>query len=287
MKRYIFIFLLCTIFGALQGQNPALTGAIASSGGNSSYAARSSKYQTVWNAYTTKPDVAKAMIDDDFYYSLDSLFTAESITMLYLLVPSVQYENGALINWVTPGTNNADNVSTTAWTQYEGYTGDGSADYISTNFVPSSGGVSQDDASVGIYIRNDAQANCEVYAAIGGGFYSMARIRNTSNNLVARLNAGLVDESASVTNSSGFFLNTRRASNDIEFYRNGGSIDTESDVSSGVPTGEFTILGVPGTCFTSYQFALFIVTTKVDDTQSSKLNTIIERRMDRLGKGVE
>lgn len=288
MKKILLILIACAFFAHTQGQmviraqNNAR--AIASSG----FTARSAEYDTVYQAMTTKPTAAYAVIDDDMVYSLDSAGFWDR--MDYLLIVASENEDGALINWIKPGTYDADNVSSTAWTQFEGYTGDASADYISTNFNVSSNTVNYtlDNSSVGIYIRDNQQEAQYIFIATDGTNATGLVPRNASDQKTARVNSDLLMAGSAVLDCRGTYIVSRTADDACAVYLNGTSIDSETDTSSSIPDAEMLILSTPTPTYSDHQFSIFWIMDGVADaTEAAKINTIFERRMDRLGKGVQ
>ena len=116
------------------------------------------EYQAILSAMTTDPSndikdyqntMVEALIAGGYWARMDQL-----------LITATEVNTGgeALINWINPGTYDADNVDATAWTTLEGYTGDATAGYISTNLNPGDGGsynYTLDDGTIGIYLRTD------------------------------------------------------------------------------------------------------------------------------------
>ena len=284
-KILLIIGLFLTI--SLSGQ--ILPGIVASQGG-AGFVARSAEYDTVYKAMTTKPTAQYAVIDDDMVYSLDSAGFWDR--MDYLLIVASENEDGALINWIKPGTYDADNVSSTAWTKFEGYTGDGANDYISTNFNLSSNtsNYTLDDASVGIYIRTNLQETTPTVFKASDGTNSVGLSpRTTTDQYSAKINASLNMGGIAVLDSRALWVLTRTASNACSMYRTTTKLETETDVSTSIPDTEIYVLyniTAPG-YYSAHQFSIFFIMDGVSDDDVTNLNTIFERRMDRLGKGVQ
>jgi hypothetical protein len=205
--------------------------------------------------------------------------------MKYLLVfaTEINDDDEALINWIDPGTHNADDPTTTLWTQYEGYTGDGVEDYISTNYTSTA---TQNDASAGVYIRNNFAGDGYVFG--DGDPIFCLRPRNSGNGLIARVNSSNDHDIVNVTTSVGFWIISRTGANAHEVYFNGASLEEEADASTGVPSAEFHIFHRNGgASYTTHQVSIFWVMDSADDTDASALNTIFETYMDAIGKGVQ
>ena len=74
----------------------------------------------------------------------------------------------------------------------------------------------------------------------------------------------------------------------MEIYLNGTGVDTETDATTGLEDTEFYILTANGQgAFTTFQYAIFGVASKIVDGQAIGLNGIFETYMDAIGKGVQ
>ena len=84
------------------------------------------EYDPIYAAFTTKPSSTIAAYQEALVYSLDTLDFAggasvwDRMDVFYVFANNI--EANALINWVNPGTFDADNVSSTSFTAYEGFT---------------------------------------------------------------------------------------------------------------------------------------------------------------------
>jgi hypothetical protein len=283
MKRLLLIFFACAVFAQVEGQSIIRANPFARAQNTSSYEA---EYQAVLNAMTTDPsdankgyqnDMVKSLVDGGYWARMD---------VLYIFATEVNTASEALINWVNPGTNNATALVTPTWTTLEGYTGDDATDGVTTNYNPSSEAVniSENDVAFGIYVRNDLQdASTELVEAYSEtNRYWSARPRNTDNTAAFRVNTNLATAIASQTNSQGLYIATRRASNEQEFYRNGGSLATHTQNSLGLPNANVYLIR-----YTLYQAAIFFVMDAVSDAEATALNTIFETYMDAIGTGVQ
>ena len=87
---------------------------------------------------------------------------------------------------------------------------------------------------------------------------------------------------APATDGLGTTIATRRASNEQEIYRDGVSIDTETDASTGVP--DVNLYAWRGVMQGSI---VFVIETHITDSQAESINTACENYMDYIGKGVQ
>jgi hypothetical protein len=254
------------------------------------------KYTTLLAAYTTVPHDTIKTKQNALIYSLDSAGYWDRMDVLYVFANDDGTD--ALINWINPGTFNADNVHSTAFTAWQGFTGDGSNDYISTNYIPSSDGTNyiQNSGSVGIYIRSNIAEGYNVFGAHETAptaidtylnpydetpGWHLSRLNDASNTSGAQINANT---------SMGLWILSRNASNSVKIYWKNSQEDSETDASTGVNTIEFWILGANPAynSYSSHEVSIFFIMNGIADaTEAGKINTIIERYMDSLYKGVE
>lgn len=250
------------------------------------------EYQAVMAAMTTDPSndikdyqntMVEALIAGGYWARMDQL-----------LITATEINTGgeALINWINPGTYDADNVDATAWTTLEGYTGDATADYISTNLNPGDGGsynYTLNDGTIGIYLRTDLAEALSVCGSYDGANRISLSPRWTDNQYFIRVNQNTSDNLAGAAGATtGLHVITRTASDAVSYYRNGGLVKTETYASSAIPNMELYVLRMNGAGFWSaHQFSIYFVMDGIDSTDAAALNTIFETYMDAIGTGVE
>jgi hypothetical protein len=253
---------------------------------NITYPTFSEEYQAVFDAKVVKPSMAHAVAENTMVESLVS--AGYWARMHYGNIYATESTAGAeaLINWINPGTNDADLDGTSpTWDNLEGFTGVGSS-YISTNFNPF-GVVSQNSATAIIYIRSNVNETKNVYSSRGGGYFEFIPRDASSDFAHSMINTTSGEQIATgVTDASGLWINTRRGATEIEMYRNGTSVDTEADASGAVPNGEFFIFKT-GTTYATQQVSMFWVMDAVSDAEAAALNTIFETYMDAIGTGIQ
>jgi hypothetical protein len=285
MKKILSIFLFVLLTVSLNAQvlrtNPFYVAPIPPAG-------YCDEYQAVLAEMTTDPldavktaqnTLVEALVDGGYWARMD---------LFYVFATEVNTASEALINWINPGTFNADNVSATSWTTLEGYTGDGVADYISTNWIPNTDAINftLDDATAGVYCRaNIAAEDKSVIGNTGSGAGSTMLRPLTGTLTSARINSsGAIGKNN--TYSYGLFAITRRADNDIELYRNGASLGTDIDASDGLSSTEMCVLRW-STEYSTNQVAVVFFMDGISDEEATAINTIIETYMDAFGKGVQ
>jgi hypothetical protein len=208
-----------------------------------SYIVFCSQYQTVYNAMTNKPTNSIAIAQNTM---VKNLVTAGIWPLFDIFYCFAQYSNSAseaLINWINPGTYNCTNISDTAWESLCGFTGDGIADYLETNYTPSTNGVNYtlDSASVGVYLRVDINADQCAIGCIGSDT-SIVKINAREANSFRSLINDKTESNVTVANSTGLFVSVRTSSSNVYLYRNGSNIKTSASTSTARPNAKLAIL---------------------------------------------
>jgi hypothetical protein len=291
MKKILSLILFALLLLPLEGQGILRANAFYTAS-TVSYPDFCAEYDTVFAAMTTKPSTAIAISQNAMVDSLVQKGYWERMDQL--LIPATEVNTGgeALINWINPGTYDADNVDATAWTTLEGYTGDATADYISTNFNPGDGGsynYTLDDAAIGLYLRTDLkEGSSSVCGALDGTNRISLTPRLQDNQYLIRVNQPTAGSLAGIAGATtGLHVITRTASDAVSYYRNGGLVKTETDASSAIPNMELYVLRMNGSSFASaHQFSIYFVMDGIDSTDAAALNTIFETYMDAIGTGV-
>lgn len=261
---------------------------------NTTSGAYEPEYQDVLSAMTTDPtgdtltwqnDMVKSLIDGGYWDRMD---------LLYIFATTDNGGNEALLNWIAPtGAQNATAVDAPTWTALEGYAGDATADYINTNYDPST------DATN--FILNSATIAVYNRVEVAGNLYDMGVVSGTDqisfsseygSSTYSRINSNTSNTKSSST-SIGFFMTTRTSSTNVEVYRNGVSLGSETNINStAIPSGQDLIIlgrnfgGTPQD-FTNNQCSIALVMDGVSDADALAINTIFETYMDNLGKGIQ
>lgn len=275
MKRYLFILLLFPLIVNAQFRFPYPT---QTSGTPPSI--YTDGYQAVLDEMTTDPtgdtlgwgnDLMRSMLDSGFLAITD-----------YMLI-SKTTDNGAgeaLIDWSKPS-RSATNISATAWEKNMGFgPGDGIADYILANFhmIDSAVNYSQNSGAIGIWLNINEQATGDfVYGARAISADEAHLVARTTGDVAAGEMNGGSFTSQTTTNSDGFLMVSRTASNATDVYRNGASllISPDTDASTGVPDAEMFILNRSGAAgYSTNQFAIFIIMGGMSSSQVSGLYSI-------------
>jgi len=249
------------------------------------------EYKTVYYEMATPPGIDTADWQNDLVEGLvDGGFWAD-MDLLYIFANRVQAD--ALINWIDPGTFNADNPTSTAFVKYFGFQGNGADDYISTNYIPDTDATNAtlNSTAVGIYLLDDEAGSGTDYAFSAYESTTIRtdlRARAADDNVNAYVNSGGIGSAANTT-TKGMFIISRTASNATGIYLGQNTLDTDTDASVDTPNVEMYLFGkVSGTqYFGSNSAAIFFIMSGVTAANADDIDTIIETYMDKIGAGVQ
>ena len=287
----ILLFLPLLLYG--QGMNVMHTSnktrVVVSEGGGS----YTSQYQAVLDAMTTDPTGDTLTWQNELVDSLVNMGYWETRDIIYIPATTNNGAGEALINWKSPGTYNLTNISDAVWTKNTGFQGDGTADYLNTNFNAGDGGsynFTQNSARVSIYLMVDQQEDSRF--VFGARVLSTTEFhfipRTTSNQMSGESNGGVFSVSNSRGLSDGYWSVNRSGANLTDWYQNGTTevLWTDADASNGVPNAEMYILNRSGSGgFSTNQFGYFDMGASVSPSIESRANAVIETYMDRMGVG--
>ena len=283
MKRILSIIAALLLITAANGQFTKSGGTLLRTGSSFMAVAEEptpdfyDEYDIIYAAFATKPHDTIADLQEALVYSLDT--AGYWARMDYFSVAAHQYEDGTLINWINPVLNDATNVSSTAWTQFVGYNGDGSADYINTNWNPSTDGInfSQDDCSIGIFLMENIQEdNVYVFGAYEGTHQTYFRPYSTTGGLGGAISSNATFAAAGVTDARGLWIVTRTASNATAVYQNRTTMDTDTDASTGLPNSSMGILNrIGANGYSSNTYAIFFAMDGVNQTEADEISEIL------------
>ena len=257
-------------------------------------AAFNAEYQAVYDAMTSKPIQAIAIAQNTMVATLISAGVWAKLDAFYLFAQHTNAASEALINWLNPGTYDATAVSSPAFVALEGFTGDGSLDYINTNLNPGDGGTYKyllDDSSGGVYSRSDVQEDAYEFGARDGANrgVTMALYFTGGSFLYSYANS---DNPGNYVNSDslGMYVTSRNNSADFQVYKNSVEIIDETETSILIPNYDIYALGqnnagsllVPST----KQLSCLHLGGSLTPTEITALTNAVEAYMDSNGKGV-
>lgn len=221
--------------------------------------------------------------------SLSIASLSDVFDVMYILAGET--EESSLKNLVK-NAHHCTNVHATVWTQYEGFTGDGAADYLDTDYNPNTQGKNyvQNSASYGVYLRTNADDtgyNAGVRHAAGDS-YLLVRLGSTQKFYI-RINT-LTNQDVTATSSQGLFMGNRSGANDFQMYINKAKTD-KTQASTAVPNNKFFILcycaaaGTPSG-YISRQLSFFFVGKSLTELQQNAFYDAFQAYMTSNGKQV-
>jgi hypothetical protein len=137
----------------------------------------------------------------------------------------------ATINWKTPASFQASKVNNPTFTRNAGFAGNGTSSYINTNWTPSTNAVNYTLNSASMFVH----ANTTLSAGV------LAGARNSSGSLELYFTSGSYNINASAGGSHtadggvGLRMLQRSSSTARAIFKNGVSITTSSQASTGLP----------------------------------------------------
>jgi hypothetical protein len=251
------------------------------------------EYRAVYDAFSVKPSddtalmqnaMVKSLVDDGYWARMDVFYCA-----------AVRTNSGgdAFINWYNPGTFDITDPGSTAptFTAYQGFDGDGSSDYLSTNFNLHDNAIhiTQNSTTIAAYCRsaiNDAQM---IMGVADAAFARTSIYPRSDGNFISNINSGDLSSLSNAT-SLGLIMSVRRGANETEGYMNGASLGSDTDASTGLPDHTMYLLCLnnngSNAVYFSGEVSIWFIMNAVSDAEALAIKVIIETYMDAIGKGV-
>ena len=175
-----------------------------------------------------------------------------------------------------------------------GVTGNGTNGYGETYLQPSTA-LTQNNTHIAFYSRtNSTQASSNAEMGITDGTLNASlRIcsRNGSNQSIYSINDNTVGIATSITDSTGFWIASRTASNARKLYRNGSSINSSTNASVARSTSTIPVLGQKTATntmnhYSIKNFALSSIGESFNDTEAANYYTAVQAFQTALGRQV-
>ena len=234
------------------------------------------------NLPSTPPAWYTAIINQFFQDLIDAGISSKLDRLWIFAGPS---EGVCLVPLINPSSTPAGNSSSTTFTPYQGYTGNGVNSYINCNFNLSTQGVQYtlNSASMGIYLRVQASVSSDqcVIAAQSGSSYSFIQPRYTGNYLRSQLNSNVFPAPPSNTLTTGLISVSRANSPNTTHWRNGSLLGSISAPVTSVPNSITTILTRLGSDFSTNQASLAFIGS--GSINQANLYTCVQTLMTRIG----
>lgn len=259
---------------------------INASGGGSAF--DDSEAQTYFAALgtplsSTQEDRISALV-----LSLKSIFSTNDLTTVfdsfYLLANETQ--EAAVLNLIKR-VHDCTEINSPTWTQYQGYTFNGTNNYLNSNYNPSTSRVTFNltDAAFGYYNRTDVSV-----CSMGGETAASDRtnVLITGNAAYLRLfNSSALN--VSMPDNSGFII-LQRYQDFVNYNRNGSYIGGSVVISPIAPNVNLFIgannnNGTPDN-LSSGQYAIAFTGKHFSPSQVISLTNAVETYMDAMGTGI-
>lgn len=221
-------------------------------------------FKDAWNTFVVS---AKA---DGYYTKFIALYP----------LPGTSAGNNA-VNAKNPGTFDIT-WSGTITHDSNGFTGNGGAVHGSTGITPSTH-MTLNDTHLAVYCRTTAASSNP----------DMGCIATDRINLACRIGSNAITEHGSVfivsanSDGQGFFVTSRRSNTDLELYKNGSSMATNTSAGGGsLPNTVLAVGGSQGQGGSNHNIAFASAGSGLTDTEVSNFYTAIQAFQTALSRNV-
>lgn len=234
-----------------------------------------------WERLRAELPATTTSLHRSFYRSIiDDLWGEDIMSKLALLYfTAADSAATSLINWVRPGWYTLNPVSAPVFTAWQGYVGDGSADYLDTGVVPQHlPNIERDNAHVGAYITGNAAGTLAV--GLTSGTSLSLQPRTSGGNYSTRFMETTAANTANA-DGSGYYLMNRGSNASYVKYKNNSSVATVSNAASTLATsGTIALLNTNGAFSAAgAQISVAHLGLSLDTTRRDAMNAIVTRWM--------
>jgi len=260
------------------------------------------EYGTVYEAFTTKPDATRSTIYDTMVCALVASGHWARIDSFYFHAAHTSANSEALINWKNPGTYDATlkdalgGVAFPIFTIDQGFLGNGTANYIDYNWIPSVHGsnFTRNSASQILYIRTNVSSASGRHGIDGSADLADCAMQNRNGvNAFIQTNDNSNEAGGVSSQGAGLWINTRTAASGAgakRLYQNKVAKINGIVASTGNPTNKFFSLaanndGVPQ-AYKADQVAVAAYADGFAQADVDTVSDIINAAMTSLGTNV-
>lgn len=250
---------------------------------------------TYWGPYAGSISAARLALDNQLFTDLKAAGLFAKFDCFYIFAHEIQALSYR--NLIKRAHDCTDGVAPT-WTQDRGIQGNGTTQYVLTNYQPNTHMVnlSLNSGTLVIYSRTNLSSSTQ--CDIGGRNDDNTNLinlfsRSGTNNMVGNINANSSNGSnAAIAESLGLFGVSRTASNLTRRYRNGSQVGSDDTVSpSAITNANVSVLArnsvsAGALFFSSRQIAMAGIGGGLSAAEQLALFNIIEPYMDAIGAGV-
>jgi len=191
------------------------------------------------------------------------------------------------VNLKTPGTYNLS-FATGVTHSANGMLGNGSTGYANSNFNPNLNGATLNSHHVSFYSRTNSNGTEVEFGAAAAGNQTLLEIR-TSGTTYAAINSAPTYINFADTDSRGFYVANRTASNVLNVFRNSTKRVTGATASSGRANANYFILAwnnVTPQYYSLKQCAFASIGDGLTDTDAANFYTAVQAYQTSLGRSI-
>lgn len=292
MRRLFSVWLLVLLLLPLQGQiarHPFHVPVVTEQGG----AGYDSDLETYIDGLTT--ELSSGQLDklNTFFTDLKSDLGITNLSDVFdaMYILANETEEASLRNAVERD-HDCTNYSA-SFTSLEGFTGNGTSQYISTDFVPSTDGVNftLNSGSIGVYSRTAANPTNEgCYIGVSDGVEQSSIQPYNSGEMVYHVNDATLSYVENTTNAhAALWIATRPNSTTVTLYKNKTANTSATANSVGLPTLEFNILARKNYTreyYSTSQVSLVFIAEHITTAMRDAIVDNFEAYMDSNSKGI-
>lgn len=244
------------------------------------------EYQDVLDAMTTDPTGDTLTWQNALVDSLVNRGYWERMPWLYVMMGPEWGDDEYLINWIDPGTFDATEVGAGALVYTDSAIVTDNVNYLSTNWNPTddAGSYTLNDATIGMYCQYTSSDTDRAMGILDGNNDTYLYPYN-SDQLTWKINTNTAVAYGSEYDN-GIFLITRTASNATEGYRNGVSVGSNTEASTGLAAIDFRIFSYGTTGSVNLQVSFVFIMDGVSDAEALIITNILENYADLMGYGI-
>jgi hypothetical protein len=191
------------------------------------------------------------------------------------------------VNLKTPGTYNLS-FATGVTHSANGMLGNGSTGYANSNFNPNLNGATLNSHHVSFYSRTNSNGTEVEFGTAAAGNQTLLEIR-TSGTTYAAINSAPTYITFADTDSRGFYVANRTASNVLNVFRNSTKRVTGATASSALPNANYFILAwnnVTPQYYSLKQCAFASIGDGLTDTDAANFYTAVQAFQTTLSRQV-
>jgi Ni/Co efflux regulator RcnB len=239
---------------------------------------------------STRPTPGRADLINNTIVALKGAGLWSKIDVMWF--PASETAQAGRLNWKLPGTYSLVEGFNPTHTVDRGYAGDGTEDYLDTQWNPSTNGVqfTLNSATLGIYVNagTDTATDNTIMGTWDGTNGLWVGVRRTGDTIGGRMNSAVGGVGGGViTTRYGLTAQSRVDSNNQNAYRNGALISSNTAASSAVANLRLYLLARRDTgqawAFVDNRVAFAFAGGSLTDAQHAALYNIVQSHLRAIG----